>query len=104
MCAGALGIGCVIFMVLALGSIAAFGPAVNSNILNNLSATGMTPLIGAAPAAVSGWGHTGDGCLCAYGKALHCICYVVELSRTKRGGVVATWQPACVGGCCGDVC
>jgi hypothetical protein len=53
-CAGALGIGCIIFMVLALGSIAAFGPSVNANILNNLSATGMAPLIGAAPAAVSG--------------------------------------------------
>ena len=51
--AGALGIGCVIFLVLALGSIAAFGPALNSNILNNMSATGMAPLIGSGPAAVS---------------------------------------------------
>lgn len=49
-CAGALGLGCVIFLVLALGSIAAFGPAVNSNILNNLSATGMAPLIGSTAA------------------------------------------------------
>lgn len=60
-CAGALAIGCVIFMVLALGSIAAFGPAVNSNILNNLSATGMTPLIGAAAAQVMKKGV--GGCL-----------------------------------------
>lgn len=58
-CAGALGLGCVIFMVLALGSIAAFGPALNSNILNNMSATGMAPLIGAPAAAVSRNGEKG---------------------------------------------
>jgi hypothetical protein len=45
--------GCVIFLVLGLGSVAAFGPAVNSNILNNLSASGMAPLIGSQAASVS---------------------------------------------------
>lgn len=45
--------GCVIFLVLGLGSVAAFGPAVDANILNNLSATGMAPLIGSRAAAVS---------------------------------------------------
>ena len=72
--AGALGIGCVIFLVLALGSIAAFGPALNSNILNNMSATGMAPLIGSGPAAVSavcggggGGGAGGHGGLGAKG-------------------------------------
>jgi len=60
-CAGALGLGCVIFLVLALGSIAAFGPAVNSNILNNLSATGMAPLIGSTAAQVRGVGLSGRG-------------------------------------------
>jgi hypothetical protein len=64
--AGALGIGCVIFLVLALGSIAAFGPALNSNILNNMSATGMAPLIGSGPAAVSTlqWEGGGAGWRC----------------------------------------
>jgi hypothetical protein len=51
--AGSLAMGCVIFLVLGLGSVAAFGPAVNSNILNNLSASGMAPLIGSQAASVS---------------------------------------------------
>jgi hypothetical protein len=62
-CAGALGLGCVIFMVLALGSIAAFGPALNSNILNNMSATGMAPLIGGPAAAVSRGTGRGGGAI-----------------------------------------
>jgi hypothetical protein len=77
-CAGALGIGCVIFLVLALGSIAAFGPALNSNILNNMSATGMAPLIGGPAAAVSdredcleGVGGGGPRADSQYGQGRH---------------------------------
>jgi hypothetical protein len=51
--------GCVIFLVLGLGSVAAFGPSVNSNILNNLSASGMAPLIGAQAASVSSSSYSG---------------------------------------------
>ncbi|WIA21170.1 hypothetical protein OEZ86_005042 [Tetradesmus obliquus] len=51
-CAGSLALGCAIFLVLGLGSVAAFGPGVSSNILNNLSASGMAPLIGSQAAAV----------------------------------------------------
>eukprot|EP00879_Flechtneria_rotunda_P012528 GHRR01013081.1.p1 GENE.GHRR01013081.1~~GHRR01013081.1.p1 ORF type:complete len:250 (+),score=83.49 GHRR01013081.1:321-1070(+) len=51
-CAGALALGCCVFLTLGLGSVAAFGPAVNPNILNNLSAGGMAPLIGSQLAQV----------------------------------------------------
>jgi hypothetical protein len=60
--AGALGLGCAVFLTLALGAIAAFGPAVNANILNNLSATGMAPLIGSGPAQVRWWVSDAAGC------------------------------------------
>lgn len=53
-CGGSLAMGCVIFLVLGLGSVAAFGAGVDANILNNLSATGMAPLIGSQLASVSG--------------------------------------------------
>eukprot|EP00878_Enallax_costatus_P026936 GHUV01028951.1.p1 GENE.GHUV01028951.1~~GHUV01028951.1.p1 ORF type:complete len:247 (+),score=76.73 GHUV01028951.1:660-1400(+) len=51
-CGGSLAMGCVIFLVLGLGSVAAFGAGVDANILNNLSATGMAPLIGSQLASV----------------------------------------------------
>lgn len=57
-CAGSLTMGLVIFLVLGLGSVAAFGGAVDANILNNLSATGMAPLIGSQLAAVSCGDHS----------------------------------------------
>jgi hypothetical protein len=60
---GALALGCAVFVVLALGSIAAFG-AVDANILNNLSASGMAPLIGDAPAQAR-QGGCARACSCA---------------------------------------
>jgi amino acid permease len=51
-CAGSLIMGLVIFLVLGLGSVAAFGGAVDANILNNLSAGGMAGLLGPQLASV----------------------------------------------------
>lgn len=51
-CAGALGLGAVLFMALGLGGVTAFGPATSANILVNMSAAGMAPLLGTGPAQV----------------------------------------------------
>lgn len=56
--ASSLAMACAIFLALALGGVAAFGPGVDANILNNLSASGMAPLVGSGLAQV----RRGGGC------------------------------------------